>query len=88
MVDEDEEVDEKQKMAMIQFKIWNTRSHPESPLSVQTNQNACLFMTTITQSKSDTLIQMNITTHAMYVECNTEARLRNHCCRGKAISAT
>jgi len=33
-------------------------------------------------------IEEGLTTQAMYVQCNTEARSCTHCCSGKAISIT
>jgi hypothetical protein len=33
-------------------------------------------------------LNVNPTRQAVYLECNTEARLHNHCCRGKAMSIT
>jgi hypothetical protein len=32
--------------------------------------------------------KVNVTTQAMIVQQNVEARSRNHCCRGKAITIT
>jgi hypothetical protein len=38
--------------------------------------------------KTERVWDDNITRQAMYVQRNIEARSRNHCCRGKAISIT
>jgi hypothetical protein len=35
-----------------------------------------------------TITALRISRHAMYISRNIEARLRNHCCRGKAIRIT
>ena len=76
------------KVAMEKLILRVVRFSPVSNISAMSNAHSFAYQVRYKNSSNDSVVKQKTTIQAKYVYRNTEARSRNHCCRGKAISIT
>jgi len=76
------------KVAMEKLILRVVRFSPVSNISAMSNAHSFAYQVRYKNSSNDSVVKQKTTIQAKYVYRNTEARSRNHCCRGKGISIT